>query len=78
MVHGEQVGWSVRPEDIRLGDDGRYEAMIQDIASFGAMLQLSVRFGDTPLCVLAHRSLDPITGPCRLNIDPQSIQVWKA
>jgi ABC-type sugar transport system ATPase subunit len=53
MVHGEQVGWSVRPEDIRLGDDGRYEAMIQDIASFGAMLQLSVRLGDTPLCVLA-------------------------
>jgi hypothetical protein len=20
MVHGERVGWSVRPEDIRLGD----------------------------------------------------------
>ncbi len=78
MVHGERVGWSVRPEDIRLGDDGCYEATIQDVASFGAMLQLSVRLGGTSLSVLTHRSLDPITGPCRVNIDPRSIQVWKA
>jgi molybdate transport system ATP-binding protein/molybdate transport system permease protein len=78
MVHGERVGWSVRPEDIRLGDDGCYEATIQDVASVGAMLQLSVRLGDNPLYVLAHRNSDPITGPCRLSIDPRSIQVWKA
>jgi ABC-type Fe3+/spermidine/putrescine transport system ATPase subunit/ABC-type sulfate transport system permease component len=78
MVHGERVGWSVRPEDIRLGDDGCYEATILDVASFGAMLQLSVRLGGTSLSVLTHRSLDPITGPCRVNIDPRSIQVWKA
>jgi ABC-type Fe3+/spermidine/putrescine transport system ATPase subunit len=73
IAHGERAGWSVRPEDIRLSDDGCYEATIQDVASFGAMLQLSVRLGGTPLCVLAHRSFDPITGPCRLNIDPRSI-----
>jgi molybdate transport system permease protein len=78
MVHGERVGWSVRPEDIRLGDDGCYEATIQDVASVGTMLQLSVRLGDNPLYVLAHRNSDPITGPCRLSIDPRSIQVWKA
>jgi ABC-type Fe3+/spermidine/putrescine transport system ATPase subunit len=78
MVRGERVGWSVRSEDIRLGENGCHEATIQDVASFGAMLQLSVRLGGISLCVLAHRSLDPITGPCRLNIDPQSIQIWKA
>jgi molybdate transport system permease protein len=78
MVRGERVGWSVRPEDVRLGDHGGYEATIQDVASFGAMLQVSVRLGDTSLWVLAHRSLEPITGPCRLIIDPRSIQVWKA
>jgi len=72
------VGWSVRPEDIRLGVNGRYQATIQDVASFGAMLQLSVRLGGVLLSVLAHRSLDPIIGPCRLSIDPQSIQLWKA
>jgi len=78
MVKGERVGWSVRPEDIRLGVNGRYQATIQDVASFGAMLQLSVRLGGVLLSVLAHRSLDPIIGPCRLSIDPQSIQLWKA
>jgi ABC-type Fe3+/spermidine/putrescine transport system ATPase subunit/ABC-type molybdate transport system permease subunit len=78
MVRGERVGWSVRPEDVCLGDDGRYEGTIQDVASFGAMLQLCVRLGGTSLCVYAHRSLEPIAGPCRLIIDPRSIQVWKA
>jgi molybdate transport system permease protein len=78
MVQGERVGWSVRPEDIRLGDDGSYAATIQDVASFGAMLQLTVRLGDAQLSILAHRSSDPIIGPCRLNIDPRSMQVWKA
>jgi molybdate transport system ATP-binding protein/molybdate transport system permease protein len=75
---GERVGWSVRPEHIRLSDNGRYEAMIEDIASFGGMLQLSVRLGNTPLFIVADRSVDPINGPCRLDIDPRSIQVWKA
>jgi ABC-type Fe3+/spermidine/putrescine transport system ATPase subunit len=78
MVRGERVGWSVRPEDVWLGDDGRYEGTIQDVASFGAMLQLSVRLGGTSLCVFTHRSLEPITGPCRLIIDPRAVQVWKA
>jgi ABC-type Fe3+/spermidine/putrescine transport system ATPase subunit/ABC-type sulfate transport system permease component len=78
MEQGERVGWSVRPEDVRLGDDGCYEATIEDVASVGAMLQLSVRLGDNSLYVLAHRNSDPITGPCRLSIDPRSIQVWKA
>lgn len=77
IPQGERVGRSVRPEHIRLSDNGRYEAMIEDIASFGGMLQLSVRLGNTTLFVLADRSVDPINGPCRLNIDPQSIQVWK-
>jgi ABC-type Fe3+/spermidine/putrescine transport system ATPase subunit len=78
MIQGERVGWSVRPEDIRLDTNGCYEATIQDVASFGAMLQLSVRLGDSALTVLVHRGMDPSIGPCRLNIDPQSIQVWKA
>jgi ABC-type Fe3+/spermidine/putrescine transport system ATPase subunit/ABC-type sulfate transport system permease component len=78
LLQGERVGWSVRPERIWLSDDACYVATIENVASFGVMLQLSVRLGDTPLCVLADRSFDPVTGPCRLNIDPQSIQVWRA
>jgi ABC-type Fe3+/spermidine/putrescine transport system ATPase subunit/ABC-type sulfate transport system permease component len=75
---GERIGWSVRPEDIRLAEDGRYEATILDITSFGAMLKLTVCLGDALLSVLAHRSSDVHVGPCRLNIDSRSIQVWKA
>jgi hypothetical protein len=44
----------------RPGEDGCYEATIQNVASTGSVLQLSVRLGDTPRYVLAHRSLDPI------------------
>jgi molybdate transport system ATP-binding protein/molybdate transport system permease protein len=77
ILEGERVGWSVRPEHIRLSDNGHYEAKIEDIASFGGVLQLSVRLGNTSLSVLTDRSADPINGPCRLNIDPRSIQVWK-
>jgi ABC-type Fe3+/spermidine/putrescine transport system ATPase subunit/ABC-type sulfate transport system permease component len=74
---GQRVGWSVRPELICLGDDAPYEATIEDVTSFRGTLQLRVRLGSTPLLVLADRSLNQIEGPCRLNIDPRSVQVWK-
>jgi ABC-type Fe3+/spermidine/putrescine transport system ATPase subunit/ABC-type sulfate transport system permease component len=77
IPRGERVGWSVRPEQIRLSNNGRYEAMVEDIASFGSMLQFSVRLGDTPLLIVADGSSTQIDGPCRLDIDPRSIQVWK-
>jgi molybdate transport system permease protein len=73
----ERVGWSVRPDRIRLSPDGRYEATIEDVASLGGMLELSVRLSGIPMRVLADPSFNPITGSCRLDIDPRSIQVWK-
>jgi ABC-type sugar transport system ATPase subunit len=78
LLQGERVGWNVRPEHICLSENGCYKAMIEDIASFGGRLQLSIRLGNVPLFVLADRSLNQINGPCRLDIDPRSIQVWKA
>jgi ABC-type Fe3+/spermidine/putrescine transport system ATPase subunit/ABC-type sulfate transport system permease component len=77
IPRGERVGWSVRPEQIRLSNNGRYQAMVEDIASFGSMLQLSVRLGNTPLLIVADGTSTQINGPCRLDIDPRSIQVWK-
>ena len=73
----DRVGWSVRPDRIRLSPDGRYEATIEDVASLGGMLELSVRLSGIPMRVLADPSVNPITGSCRLDIDPRSIQVWK-
>jgi molybdate transport system permease protein len=77
IPRGKRVGWSVRPEQIRLSNNGRYEAMVEDIASFGSMHQLSVRLGNTPLLIVADGSSTQINEPCRLDIDPRSIQVWK-
>jgi ABC-type Fe3+/spermidine/putrescine transport system ATPase subunit/ABC-type sulfate transport system permease component len=74
---GQRVGWSVRPELISLSDDAPYEATIEDVASIRGTLQLRVRLGSAPLLVLADQSLNQIEGPCRLNIDPGSVQVWK-
>jgi molybdate transport system permease protein len=73
----ERVGWSVRPDRIRLSPGGRYEATIEDVASLGGMLELSVRLSGIPMRVLADPSGNPNTGSCRLDIDPRSIQVWK-
>jgi len=78
LVPGGRVGWSIRPEQIRLSNNGRYEATIEDIAPFGGMLQLSVRLGNTSLLVRADRSFNQMNRLCRFDIDPSSIQVWEA
>jgi molybdate transport system permease protein len=78
LVPGGRVGWSIRPEQIRLSNNGRYEATIEDIAPFGGMLQLSVRLGNTSLFVRADRSFNQMNRLCRFDIDPSSIQVWEA
>jgi ABC-type Fe3+/spermidine/putrescine transport system ATPase subunit/ABC-type sulfate transport system permease component len=78
LAQGGRVGWSIRPEQIRLSDNGYYEATIEDITPFGGMLRLSVRLGNTSLFVLAGRGLNQINKPCRFDIDPWLIQVWKA
>jgi hypothetical protein len=41
------------------------------------MLELSVRLGGILMRVLADPSFDSTNGPCSLDIDPRSIQVWK-
>ena len=78
LSRNERVGWSVRPEDIYLNQDGAYEAIIEDITPFGGRLRLSVRIGDTRLLVLTTQVVDQTKALCRFDIDPQSIQVWKA
>jgi TOBE domain len=58
LLPGERMGWSVRPEYVRLSDNGHYEAIIKNVASFGSVLRLSVSIGNTSLSVVADRSLD--------------------
>jgi hypothetical protein len=72
------MGWSVRPEHIQISNDGAYEAIIEDVTPFGGRFRLSVRIGDTRLLVLTPQLVDQTKALCRFDIDPKSIQVWKA
>ncbi len=74
---GKRVGWSVRPECLRLSANGRYEATIASSATIGGAREISVRLGGTLLRVLAGLEDGAPTSPCRLDIDPGSVQVWQ-
>jgi molybdate transport system permease protein len=78
LPRNERVGWSVRPEHIQISKDGAYEAIIEDVISFGGRFRLSVRIGDTTLLVLTAQLVDQTKALCRFDIDPRSVQVWKA
>ena len=75
---GDRVGWSVRPDRVRLNASGRYEAMIENTFTIGGASEASIRLGtSTLLRVLVGRGDVALTGRCRLDIDPSAIQVWK-
>ena len=57
---GRRVGWSVRPERVRLCAGGRYEARIESIAAIGAARDVLVRVGGTPLRILADPQLEDL------------------
>jgi molybdate transport system permease protein len=78
LLQGSRVAWGVRPDQIRLGDNGCYAATIEGVTSFGGSLQLTLHLGDASLLVLADRRSNHSGGPCRLDIDPHAIQVWEA
>ena len=70
-----EVGWSVRPHQVRLG--GPYPATI--LASGPATdgrRPLMVRLGEQILDIEADPAC-PAAGPCTVAIDPAAIQVWR-
>jgi ABC-type Fe3+/spermidine/putrescine transport system ATPase subunit/ABC-type sulfate transport system permease component len=74
---GRRVGWSVRPERVRLCANGRYEATIESIATIGGARDVFVRLGGALLRILADPSWGIPANRCRLEIDPGAIQVWQ-
>jgi ABC-type Fe3+/spermidine/putrescine transport system ATPase subunit/ABC-type sulfate transport system permease component len=78
LPRNERVGWSVRPEHIQITEDGAYEAIVEDVTPFGGRFRLSVRIDDTRLLVLSAQPVDQTKALCRFDIDPRSVQVWKA
>jgi hypothetical protein len=74
---GARVGWSVRPDRVRLSATGCYEATIENVIAVGSACEVSVRLGTGFLRFLADPSGRTLAGGCRLDIDPGSIQVWQ-
>jgi ABC-type Fe3+/spermidine/putrescine transport system ATPase subunit/ABC-type sulfate transport system permease component len=75
---GQRVGWSVRAQRVRLARDGRYCARLVRTGEVRAGSRaLTLQLGGATLQVAA----DPgccATESCRVDIDPQSVQVWVA
>ncbi len=75
---GMAVGWSVRAENVRLGRDGRYDAIVLDIALRPGQCVVDLQLGQCRVRAAASPGAGVGLGPCRVDIDPEAIQVWPA
>jgi ABC-type Fe3+/spermidine/putrescine transport system ATPase subunit len=75
LQSGKRIGWSVRPEHVRLSSYGHYEATIESNNIIGDSHEILVRLGCTPLTIRAGLEHRAEAGRSRLEIDPHSIQV---
>ncbi len=74
---GGPVGWSVRPEAIRLHrEHGLPATLIAAGPACAGQRWLSVRVGDAELKAVADPGVAAAPGPCRVSIDPCAVQVW--
>ena len=73
---GGLVGWSMRPYQVRLGDQGAYPAILLSLAAVrDGQRRVTLKVGDAELSLLTDPTC-PQPGPCRVDIDPQALQVW--
>jgi molybdate transport system permease protein len=77
--------WCVRPDRIAVRSDGRYPAVITDIADLGALAAVTLRFGngDEPDAVeLRVRTTERIPysagESCGVDFAPEHVTVWSA
>ncbi len=78
LTPGERVGWSISAGGARLAADGACSGTIESTSSRGIDQRVTVRIGDARIGLLAGGGgLEP-GSPCRIHIDPHSVQVWPA
>jgi molybdate transport system permease protein len=76
LTPGADVGWAVRPHQVRWREDGDYPALILDrTPAVAGQCRAKIRLGELDLELPADPSCPP-HGPCRLDIDPAALQVW--
>jgi ABC-type Fe3+/spermidine/putrescine transport system ATPase subunit/ABC-type sulfate transport system permease component len=76
LTPGERVGWSISAGGARFAPAGAYSGTVESTATLGLDQRVVVRIGDARIAVIASpNALAPGT-PCRLDVEPHSVQVW--
>ncbi len=78
LAPGAEVAWSIRPEHVRLREDGRYAARLLDDADLGAVRELTIALGEA--LTLAVRTLDgrelELGQALRVQLPRELVSVW--
>jgi ABC-type Fe3+/spermidine/putrescine transport system ATPase subunit len=73
---GARVGWSVPAALVRIGAQGRYEGVVEEIIPVGAESRIAIRFGKALVHALAGRAGHHLGQTCRFDIDPNVVRAW--
>ena len=75
---GTAVLWCIRPEHIRITDDGAHPGVVADIADIGTRTVATVRLADgIALDVSTTDSFHlDVAAPCRVDLPPDRVIVW--
>jgi len=77
LAPGARVGWSIKPERLRLAEAGGYPGVILEVhAAIAGRQALRFRLGETVLRVTAEEAAAPKPGPAQLVIPSSAVQVW--
>jgi ABC-type sugar transport system ATPase subunit/ABC-type sulfate transport system permease component len=78
LTPGERVGWSISAGGARFAADGAYSGVVESNVTLGIDQRAIVRIGDARIGVVAGGGALEPGSPCRIDIDPHSVQVWPA
>jgi len=73
---GARVGWSIRPGGARLHAAGAYRGCVEGVVRTGLGARITVRLGDSRIHIAESRPPCLEGASCRLDIDPDAVQVW--
>lgn len=76
LTPGQRVAWSVSAGGARFAATGAYSGTVESAVTVGLDHRVNVRVGDARIAVIGAPSELGPGAPCRLDIEPRSIQVW--
>ncbi|WP_419759969.1 ATP-binding cassette domain-containing protein [Acidisoma sp.] len=79
LLPGSRIGWSVRPDRLRIVGAGGYPCTITTVhPAIAGRQEVRVRLADVPLRLMQDAEAMPRPGPALLAVPPSAIQVWAA